>query len=122
MHDWWLALVAAAFGRIVPLGEPTVLYRQHGSNAVGADAWSLRFVVREATRPAAIRERIAAGWRQAGAFAARYRAALPAADRAFLDALLALPRQPWGQRRRTALQLGLRKGAWLRTLGLYAFL
>lgn len=36
MHDWWLALVAAAFGRIEALWEPTLMYRQHGGNALGA--------------------------------------------------------------------------------------
>jgi glycosyltransferase involved in cell wall biosynthesis len=36
MHDWWLALVAAAFGRIHCIDEALVDYRQHGSNALGA--------------------------------------------------------------------------------------
>lgn len=36
MHDWWLALIASAFGRIVLLDEATMRYRQHGDNAVGA--------------------------------------------------------------------------------------
>ena len=37
LHDWWSYLVvAAAGGRIVTDPEPTVLYRQHGHNAVGA--------------------------------------------------------------------------------------
>ncbi|MBI2382240.1 MAG: glycosyltransferase [Gammaproteobacteria bacterium] len=36
MHDAWLALVAALCGRIVPLAIPTVLYRQHDGNALGA--------------------------------------------------------------------------------------
>ena len=37
LHDWWSYLgVAAAGGRIVADGDPTVLYRQHGTNAVGA--------------------------------------------------------------------------------------
>ncbi len=36
MHDWWLALVAAAFGKIVYLDSPLVQYRQHGRNAIGA--------------------------------------------------------------------------------------
>jgi glycosyltransferase involved in cell wall biosynthesis len=38
MHDWWLALVAAAFGEILYVDEPYVKYRQHANNAVGASA------------------------------------------------------------------------------------
>jgi glycosyltransferase involved in cell wall biosynthesis len=36
MHDWWLALVAASFGRIELLPHPTVLYRQHSFNVLGS--------------------------------------------------------------------------------------
>jgi rhamnosyltransferase len=36
MHDWWLALCAAALGRLLFLPEATVLYRQHGTNAQGS--------------------------------------------------------------------------------------
>lgn len=36
MHDWWLALVAAAFGKLVFIDTPLVHYRQHGRNTIGA--------------------------------------------------------------------------------------
>lgn len=36
MHDHWLALVAAAFGKMAFIEEATVLYRQHGGNVLGA--------------------------------------------------------------------------------------
>lgn len=36
MHDWWIALVAATFGQIVFESQPTILYRQHSDNVVGA--------------------------------------------------------------------------------------
>ncbi len=47
MHDWWLYLLASAAGRIVFDHEPTLLYRQHGQNAIGAagsglSAWAVR--------------------------------------------------------------------------------
>ncbi len=35
-HDLWLALVAAARGKIARVDRPLVKYRQHGGNAVGA--------------------------------------------------------------------------------------
>jgi glycosyltransferase involved in cell wall biosynthesis len=36
MHDWWLALVAAATGKIIYIDRPKVLYRQHETNVIGA--------------------------------------------------------------------------------------
>ena len=36
MHDWWLALVASATGKIVAMPDRLVDYRQHGANTLGA--------------------------------------------------------------------------------------
>lgn len=35
MHDWWMALTAAALGEILTLDTPLSLYRQHGGNTLG---------------------------------------------------------------------------------------
>lgn len=35
MHDYWVALVAAFFGKISYLDKKTILYRQHESNVMG---------------------------------------------------------------------------------------
>lgn len=40
-HDWWLALIAAAFGKISFVPRATMLYRQHEKNAVGAKKWNV---------------------------------------------------------------------------------
>jgi hypothetical protein len=42
MHDWWLVLVAAAFGHIDFTSEPTLLYRQHERSDIGAKIWNAR--------------------------------------------------------------------------------
>lgn len=45
MHDWWLALIASAFGKVVFVPQATIDYRQHGSNVVGAkNAGSLKYM------------------------------------------------------------------------------
>lgn len=37
MHDWWLILVASAFGIVDHVDQKTILYRQHSKNVVGAE-------------------------------------------------------------------------------------
>ena len=37
MHDAWIALLASCFGRIGWVDEPLYYYRQHGTNALGAE-------------------------------------------------------------------------------------
>jgi len=36
MHDWWIALKVAQSGYIGYVSKPTILYRQHNSNQIGA--------------------------------------------------------------------------------------
>lgn len=42
MHDWYLALLATAFGKLVYIDQPGELYRQHSSNVLGARTLSKR--------------------------------------------------------------------------------
>ncbi|MFC2400196.1 glycosyltransferase family 2 protein [Streptococcus sobrinus] len=43
MHDWYLALLATAFGKLVYIDKPGELYRQHDNNVLGARTLSKRF-------------------------------------------------------------------------------
>lgn len=36
MHDWWIYLLAAATGAVIFDAQPTMLYRQHSQNVIGA--------------------------------------------------------------------------------------
>ena len=45
MHDWWLGLVAAAFGEIRFIPRATMFYRQHGNNDTGAKKFGLTYVL-----------------------------------------------------------------------------
>lgn len=88
MHDWWIGLVAAAFGRIDVLKKPTILYRQHGKNDTGAKNWKNFSSYTTAIRKAAsskgrdeLRQRIAKTLTQAEAFLKRYEKQLSPASR-----------------------------------------
>ena len=88
MHDWWLALVAAAFGKSDYVAESTMLYRQHGRNVCGAEEWSLlkhciRFLSPQLRREIVVRrERLLSSFRrQASVFVQRYGNRLSGKDR-----------------------------------------
>ena len=42
MHDWWIALIASAFGKIDYISESTIKYRQHSFNDTGAKKYNYR--------------------------------------------------------------------------------
>lgn len=42
MHDWYLALLASALGKLVFIDKPGELYRQHADNVLGARTFSKR--------------------------------------------------------------------------------
>ncbi len=69
MHDWWIALTAAAFGQILYYPSPTVVYRQHGRNSVGAKNVADREYLKDKLNDkAGIRASIQATYSQAKAF------------------------------------------------------
>lgn len=45
MHDWWIAINTVKKGKIVFLPTPTMLYRQHQTNTVGASNVNLSFLI-----------------------------------------------------------------------------
>ena len=121
MHDWWLALVASAFGQIALVEEPGVLYRQHSSNVLGAQGlglayWRQRLKALLADPAAGGHTR--AALQQAELFEERYGLPISA-----LPSLLQLRR--W-RRWQALLRLPAEQRPWkhgpLRTLGLYGLL
>jgi glycosyltransferase involved in cell wall biosynthesis len=45
MHDWWVAMNTAKYGRIFHIPAATVLYRQHSGNVVGTKKITMTFSV-----------------------------------------------------------------------------
>ena len=45
MHDWWIGLFVASFGKIGFLEETTIKYRQHGKNDTGTKDYNYKFII-----------------------------------------------------------------------------
>jgi glycosyltransferase involved in cell wall biosynthesis len=106
MHDWWLSLVGSAFGRLVYVETPQVLYRQHASNTLGArrheppglNRQSMRRLFRR-HQEASIQQQFEDLAQQARGFNARFSKQLNAHDRRTLKWVCRMPTLGlWGQR------------------------
>lgn len=93
MHDWWIALAASCFGTISCVRESLYLYRQHGSNTLGAkETGSVRAIAErmEKSRAAQVVETYRQMAAQAHAFGNMYGKRMSEGQKATLRAYLAL--------------------------------
>ena len=66
MHDWWLMLIASAFGKIGSVYEQTILYRQHDKNDIGAkDVRTMSYKINRMLNSAEVKEAISGTYLQA---------------------------------------------------------
>jgi hypothetical protein len=92
MHDRWVALLASAMGKSGAVKTPTVLYRQHDQNVLGAAAPTrTRSLLQSLWRPAVLQKHAAqwmASQRQAVALFRLHAPELTAEKRKLLEAYL----------------------------------
>jgi len=119
MHDWWLAVVAAAFGKIEHVPQPTMLYRQHGANDTGAKNYSIAYMVRKALSGLGeMKASLLKTQRQACAFLDRYASRLEPEQHLLLEAYCHLSRKGFWARRWQMLRFGFFKHGFFRNIGM----
>lgn len=122
MHDWFIALTAAAFGQVIFVPEALVRYRQHGHNVMGASrAGLLRRGVSALAQGQKARERIALTYRHTAAFRRAYADDLPDAAARLADAYLATEALPKCRRVLAVQRLGCRMQSPVTRLGQILF-
>lgn len=120
MHDWWIALVAAAVGKIVYLPESTILYRQHSSNQVGAkNAGSFAFLTAKLANMGKMKEMYKTIFCQAATLKDNYSEYLSLKDRKLLTEVAQMRDMSKLKKIKTIKKFGLEKNTFLRTVGQY---
>jgi len=92
MHDWWIGLIATAFGEKIYLPEATMLYRQHDQNVIGAkNVRSLGYTINRVLHIRDIRTLLDATYQQASAFLREYNIHLNDKQVEFLQKYVSIP-------------------------------
>ena len=94
MHDWWLILVASGFGVVDHVDEKTILYRQHGKNAIGAkDVRTLRYMIHKLVDWRDTKQAISETYQQAESLLTVYRDRLAPEQVHFLCEYCSIPQK-----------------------------
>jgi len=121
MHDWWLTLVAGAFGKTGFVAEPLLLYRQHRLNAVGAKSWGMGRFLKQLCSPEEFRHAFLRTQQQAGAFLDRYHDRLSPEDRQMVRAFSQLDSLSFFAKRFSLLRYGFFHPGLARKVGMFLF-
>lgn len=120
MHDWWLALAAVLFGKTVCIDEPTMLYRQHECNQVGAKAsYGMAFIKRKLATLGEVRKNYDATYTQARALLDCYGDIIGENQKKILEIYCEIPKMNKYEKIKTVQKYGFKKCTRLRVIGQY---
>ncbi len=110
MHDGWLALIACCFGRIEFVTTPTILYRQHAANQVGAkNVGSLHYKLGQVKNWQRLKSNLNDTYAQADEFVRRYGQELNEEQKSLLLAYADIPRKGKFNRIKTLIEFDFLK-------------
>lgn len=122
MHDWWIGLVASAFGGIYTIDKQTMLYRQHGKNEVGAHEYnSIGFVKNKLSNFEKISKSIDDTIIQAEAFYNEFKDKLSDNDRNLVYNYSVLREKNFIQRKQSIVKNKFYKSGLVRNIGYLIF-
>lgn len=116
MHDWWLALIASAFGQILYIDEPLLLYRQHTGNVVGGSSMG-SYIKNRLAHLSAARQALYDTCAQAQSFLDCYGNRLTKKQQHLVHAFATIPSANWFARRYRVLRYHFLKSGLMRNLG-----
>lgn len=123
MHDWWLAIAAQIFGKIVCISQPLIYYRQHSNNQVGAKAsYGLSYIRRKLATLNEVRKNYNDTYTQAASVLEMYSEKMSQDNRRLLEIYISIPQKNKFERIRIMRKYGFKKCTPLRVIGQYIFI
>lgn len=116
MHDWWLALIAACFGKIGYVEKSTMLYRQHNQNVIGHQEYT-SYIKKRMKTLRAQRQVILNNMKQAEEFLSIYGEQLTKDQQITIKRFASLSKENWFYRRFAVLRYGYLKTGLPRNIG-----
>lgn len=122
MHDWWILLACHAVGgKVAYLVEPTMQYRQHNLNVVGAKKWNFINSSLKILNIEKIKKQLVATQNQAACLLDCYSDFMTKENRELISRFSKLDSQTWLEKRLWMFKNDIKKSGWQRTLGLYLY-
>jgi len=120
MHDWWLALTASFFGKIVCVNESLILYRQHADNQVGAKAaYGIKLLKRKFTTRDTVKKNYDSTYVQAKALLDCYGSKIDKTQAQIVGVYASMKDKNKFQKLKLINKYGFKKSPILRLIGQY---
>jgi len=123
MHDWWISLIAAAFGHMGHIDDRTILYRQHRANQIGVtDMRTLKYKMSRLVNPNQVKADIAKTYPQAQEFLDTFADKLDNDQVTLLRGYCAIPTKNKLGRISSVIKLGVWKTGFSRNVAYLLFI
>lgn len=117
MHDWWAGIVAAAYGKIVYLDKPTMLYRQHVNNVIGSTAFTADTVIEKVSAWKKQKQALLDTQKQAGSLYLVVQDDVDEMTKHIIYTFATLDKQNWIKRRMQIVRYKFYKSGIVRNVG-----
>lgn len=121
MHDWWIAILAEIYGKVGYIDTPTIDYRQHNNNQVGAkNVVSLDYIKRKIKSNTFKRE-MCGTYNQAEMILECFGKEMPSSSKKTIEKYCETKNKGWIARRISWIKYGYLKSGILRVIAQFIF-